>query len=492
VASPSNPDSDDSETISTHRLKRALGPWTAIAIVVGSVIGSGVFFKPGGIAQSAGSFPLIISVWVLGGVLCMLGGFCFAELAAMFPQAGGLYVYLRETYGRLVAFLFGWSEVLLAKPGAIGALSVAFTDRVDVLCGGGLSEYSKIVIAAVVVLGLAMINIFGVAWGGRMQLGMTIVKAGLVLAIAMLPFVLMPFLKTTIQLENYLSTAPPKHQGMATQIGAVLLAVMWAYHGWHGITPLAEEIRDPQRNIPLGLIGGIGTVMFLYVAANISYHGVLSMSELQAAGQRGAEVMLMKLIGPIGQAAMAFIIMCSTFGAMNSNVLETPRVAFAMGRDGVFFRSLGWVHATFHTPVLAILVTAFMSIGMLLSVAVAKVFVIDLRPDVFESELASKFVTGIQQNTVFDLLTNFVVFASSVFHMLVVLAVFILRWRRPDAPRPYKTFGYPFVPAAFLIIYLWFMYQIYIGSRAEAQMGILLIALGVPAYWTYRYWSKSP
>lgn len=457
-------------------------------MVVGSVIGSGVFFKPGTIAQAAGSFPLIISVWIFAGVLCMLGGFCFAELAAMYPQAGGLYVYLREAYGRLVAFLFGWSEFLLAKPAGIAALAVAFTDRFNVLYGRELSEFTRIGIASFVIAGLAIINILGVSWGGRMQVFTTVVKAGSVIAIAVLPFLLLPFMQT-VKLENYSSVAEPKYQGLAAQVGAVLLAVMWAYHGWHGITPLAEEIRDPQKNVPLGLIGGIGVVMLLYVSANISYHGMLSMTELQEAGRLGAETMLKKIVGTAGSTTMAVIIMFSTFGAMNSNILETPRVAFAMGRDGVFFRSLGWVHVNFRTPVPSIVVTAVMSIGILVSVAIAKLCVVGVVPSDFSTELAQKFVNGLQQNTIFDLLTNFVVFASGVFHMLVVLAVYILRWRYPDMPRPYKTLGYPFVPAIFLLIYLWFMWQIYDGT--ESLTGIVLIGLGIPVFWAYQWWSKK-
>jgi APA family basic amino acid/polyamine antiporter len=318
-----------------------------------------------------------------------------------------------------------------------------------------------------------------------MQLVITLIKAGSVVAVAALPFILLPF-QETIQFANYASTAPPEKLTLATQVGAVLLAVMWAYHGWHSVTPLAEEIRDPQRNVPLGLIGGIAIVMLLYVSANISYHGMLSMTELQSAGQRGAEQTLMKLVGPIGQSTMAVIIMCSTFGAMNSNVLETPRVAFAMGRDGAFFRSLGAVHATFRTPVPAILLTAAMSIGILVAVAIGKLCVIGMNPEAYAEGLARSFIIGLQKNTAFDLLTNFVVFASGLFHMLVVLAVYILRWRRPDAPRPYKTFGYPFAPAAFLLINIWFMWQIYQGSPVESRVGILLIALGIPAYWAFR------
>jgi APA family basic amino acid/polyamine antiporter len=387
---------------------------------------------------------------------------------------------------------------LLAKPAGIGALSVAFTDRLDLLCGGGLTEFAKIGIASGVITGLAIINILGVAWGGRMQLVVTIIKAGSVVAVAALPFLLMPFQGTTIQLSNYASVAPPQQPTLGLQVATVLLAVMWAYHGWHGVTPLAEEIRDPQRNVPLGLIGGIGIVMVLYVSANVAYHGMLSMTELQGAGQRGAELMLMKLIGPIGQSTMAVIILCSTFGAMNSNILETPRVAFAMGRDGVFFRDLGTVHAVLRTPVAAIVVTAAMSIGMLLAVAIGKWCVLGVDTATFSSpeatirlpEMAGKIVVGLQKNTAFDLLTNFVVFASAIFQLLVVLAVFILRWKRPDAPRPYKTFGYPFSPAIFLVIFVWFMVQIYKGSPAEANTGILLIGLGIPAYWAYQRWSR--
>ncbi|MGE0760721.1 MAG: APC family permease [Pirellulaceae bacterium] len=470
----------------TPTLRRALGPGAAVAIVVGSVIGSGVFFKPGKIAAEAGRFDLIICVWVLGGVLCMLGAVCFAELATMFPHAGGLYVYLRETYGRLAAFLFGWIEFLFAKPAAIGALSVAFVGKMSVLVGQPLSPATQVLTSSVLICLLAAVNVFGVHWGGRVQSLMTLLKGGLVAAVALSPLFLMPFVGTTIELANYTSVAPPREASLTAQISVVLLAVMWAYHGWHGITPLTEEIRDPQRNVPLALFAGLGIVMVLYVSANIAYHGVLSMSELQAAGTDGAEMMLRKMIGPIGQSIMAAIIMCSTSGAINSNVLETPRVAFAMGRDGVFFRSLGLVHVVYRTPVPAILVTALMSIGGLLAAAVGKWLVADVSVSELSHSLQARFVEGLQQNSIFDLLTNFVVFASAIFHMLTVLAVFLLRWRLPHAPRPYKTLGYPFVPALFLVIYCWFMYQIYWSNPVEAHVGLGLIALGVPVYWLYR------
>lgn len=472
-----------------HALKRDLGPWTAIAVVVGSVIGSGIFFKPGRIAGDAGRFDLIIGVWVLAGVLCMLGAVCFAELAAMFPQAGGLYVYLRETYGRLVAFLFGWIEFLFAKPAAIGALSVAFVGKVGVVLGQPLSTFLELLVSSLLILLLAGINIIGVKWGGRTQAVITIIKGGSVAAVALLPFLMAPFVDGSIQTANYLSTVTPKQTTLAGQISVVLLAVMWAYHGWHGVTPLAEEIRDPQRNVPRALFAGIGIVMALYLSANIAYHGVLSMAELQSAGTNGAELMLQRLLGSVGQTTMAAIIMCSTAGAINSNILETPRVAFAMGRDGVFFRLLGMAHATYHTPVTATLVTALMSIGWLFSAAIAKLCVVDVAAAELSSDLARRLVTGLQENSIFDLLTNFVVFASAIFHMFTVLAVFILRWTRPDFPRPYRTWGYPWVPLAFLVIYFWFMNQIYWSNPVEAHVGLGLILLGIPVFLIFRRFS---
>jgi APA family basic amino acid/polyamine antiporter len=483
--------SNNTDDGSQHTLKRALGPGAAIAMVVGSVIGAGIFFKPGRIAAEAGRFDLIIGVWVLGGVLCILGAICFAELATMFPQAGGLYVYLREAYGRMVAFLFGWIEFLFAKPAAIGALSVAFVGKLGVLVNRQLSPTEEVVISSVLIAVLTVINVFGVKWGGRVQTLMTVIKGGLVAGIALLPFVLMPFLDSTISLSNFTSTAPPRQSSLAVQISVVLLAVMWAYHGWHGLTPLAEEVRDPQRNLPLALIGGLGIVMLLYVSANVAYHGVLSMAELRTAGTNGAEMMLNKLMGSIGASAIAAIIMCSTSGAINSNILEAPRVAFAMGRDGVFFRVLGLVHQIYRTPVAAILVTALMSIGWLVTAAVAKLFVADSDPSEIQWMFRRQFVMGLRDNSIFELLTNLVVFASAIFHSLTVLAVFVLRWQRPDAPRPFRTWGYPVVPAAFLVINIWFMYQIFQSNKTESLVGLGLIALGIPVYWIYRQLSRS-
>jgi APA family basic amino acid/polyamine antiporter len=467
-------------------------------VVVGSVIGSGIFLKPGNIASEAGQFGLIIGVWVFGGLLCILGGLCFAELATMYPSAGGLYVYLREAYGKPVAFLFGWSEVFFGKPASNGALSVAFVGSFSLALGTAFSPVVQVSLAIALVLVMAWVNIIGVLWGGRLQMLVTVIKVVFLALVAIVPFLLTPFTNEGIDFANYSTTVAPKQLGLAAQLGVVLLAVMWAYNGWHGITPLAEEVRDPQRSIPISLFFGIGILIALYLAANFAYHGVLSMPEMAAAGDHAAELMLKKLFGQHGLTAMSAVIMCSTFGAINTNLLQAPRITFAMGRDDVFFRSLGTVHATFRTPVIAIAVMAVMSVALILGVAVAKKLVVDQATDSGTESLAAAsgpppqqllplVIASLRNDSIFSLLTNFVIFSASIFYMLGVLAVIVLRFRQPDLHRPYRTWGYPVVPILFLAVYVWFMLQIYRSNPLESHTGLGFIALGVPVFLAYRY-----
>ena len=491
---------------SSGGLARVLGPRIATAVVVGNVIGSGIFLKPGNIAGEAGQFGVIISVWLFGGLLCILGGLCFAELAAMYPRAGGMYVYLREAYGRPVAFLFGWTEVFFGKPASIGALSVAFVGSFSLALGGILSPAAKVLVAIGLIVAMAWVNIVGVLWGGRLQMVVTVVKATFLALVAIVPFILIPFVSEAVDVANYSTTVVPRQTGLAAQVGVVLLAVMWAYNGWHGVTPLAEEVRDPHRNIPWALLAGISILIVLYIAANFAYHGVLSMEEMKQAGDHGAEKMLQRLLGQGGLAAMSAVIMCSTFGAINTNLLQAPRITFAMGRDKVFFRSLGTVHATFRTPAMAIVVMAVMAIALVLAVAVAKHLVADngvgkdvgtvaATADYAESatpqQLLPTVIASLKNDSIFSLLTNFVIFSASIFYMFGVLAVIVLRFRRPDVPRPYRTWGYPVVPVLFLVVYVWFMRQVYLTNPLEAKTGLAFIVLGVPVFLAYRVFSRQ-
>lgn len=493
----SNPAPTPKTSSEPHGLRRDLGATIAIAVVVGNVIGSGIFLKPGTIAADGGRFGLIISVWIFGGVLCVLGGLCFAELSAMHPKAGGMYVYLREAYGKLVAFLFGWTEVIFGKPASIGALAVAFVGSLTlninaILFPDGqarIPAYIELLLAIGVIMSLAWVNMIGVIWGGRMQVATTVIKAGFLAVVGALPFVLAPFVENSVDFANYGTTVTPAKATLTAQVGAVLLAVMWAYNGWHGVTPLAEEVREPQRNVPLALFTGIAILTVLYVTANLAYHGVLSMSEMRDAGQHSAEAMLFKLFGPFGRATVSAVIMCSTFGAINSNLLQAPRISFAMGRDRVFFSTLGQVHATYRTPLPAILVMALMSIALILSAAAGKWLVADIETAGFRSEIVRQILESLKTDSIFDLLTNFVIFSASIFYVLAVLAVIILRYRQPDLERPYKTWGYPLTPIAFLVVYFWFLSQVYSTNRLESHAGIALILVGLPFYFGYRRWS---
>jgi amino acid transporter len=499
-ASPLAPD------VESHPgLLRALGPGMAIAVVVGNVIGSGIYAKPGLIAAKAGDFRLILAAWVTGGILCILGALCFAELAVMLPRAGGLYVYLREAYGRTVAFLFGWSEFVFGRPASIGALSMIFVGSLGQATGWKMSITSTILIAFLLIAGLAWINVMGVIWGGRMQGATTALKAGLLALVAALPFVMPLFGEQGIDAANYRSTltvdeamSPERpngvesktngkqlrspetavraaHRSLAGQFAIVLLAVMWAYNGWHGITPIAEEVRNPQRNIPLALFGGIGLLIVLYVSANVAYHGVLSIDEMakEENQEHVAEIMVGRLIGPFWQRMMSASVMLSVLGAINSNLLLGPRVSFAMGRDDVFFRSLGRIHVNYRTPAAAIIVQATM--GMVLIIA---------------SALLVSFVKAFAGKNIFGLLTAYVVFSASIFYMLAVFAVIVLRKRRPEWHRPYRTLGYPLVPLLYLTFYSCFLYYVFVGQPMEAIIGIGLISLGLPVYFGYRAWAR--
>lgn len=472
-----------------HSLVRALGPAMATAVVVGSVIGAGIFLKPGNIAGDGGRFGLIIGVWVAGGILCILGALCFAELATMLPRAGGLYVYLRHAYGDLVAFLFGWIELLFARPASTGALSVAFVGSLTLTMGWNASDFARWAIASILILGLAFVNILGVIWGGRMQLTVTLIKVGFLMFVIGSPFLLAAVSGWQFSLENYATVTESRHVTLASQVSAILLAVMWAYNGWEAITPLAEEVREPSRTIPLALFGGIGLLMLLYVGANLTYHGVMSMEELRSAGDHGAERMLEKLAGPTGRTLMSLVIMCSTFGAINTNLLYGPRISFAMGRDGLFFNSLGRVHANYRTPVVAILVTSIMAIVLIGAITVGKSYVTDI-PVVEKGaqsvSLWQRWNESLRNDSTFDLLTNMVIFSLSLFYALAVLAVVVLRVREPLRPRPYRAWGYPVVPVVFLAVYVWFLWQIYVSNPLESRAGLGCLLLGVPAFFVYR------
>ncbi|MFN0197016.1 MAG: APC family permease [Planctomycetaceae bacterium] len=455
------------------QLLRALGVGTAAAIVVGNVIGSGIFVKPGKIAADVGDFGTIISAWILAGGICLLGTFCFSELAAMLPRAGGLYVYLKEAYGKPTAFLFGWSQFVFGQPASIGALAVAFIGAVGTALGhSNLPTWVSIFSASVLIASMAWINVRGVIWGGRVQVVTTVIKAGFLAVISLLPFLMTMGGEEGVSLAAYQSQTTPISPDWSTQYAAALLAVLWAYNGWHSITPIAEEVHDPQRNVPRSMFIGMAILTVLYVGANCAYHGVLTMEEMVHAEKEVPQAMMHKLFSGYGAnmaqwgvAMMSGVIMCSMFGGVNSNFLEGPRIAFAMGRDGVFFRSLGRVHVNYRTPAISIIVEAVMAIALVVA-----------------SGILVEHVKSLKERSIFDILTDFVTFTSSFFYCLAVAAVIVLRKTHPEWDRPYRTWGYPVVPVLYLLFYAWFLYYVFVGQPLEAGMGLLLTLIGLPVY----------
>ena len=255
-------------------LPRVLGLAMAIAVVVGNTIGSGIFVKPGRIAAEGGSFQLIFSVWALGTLLCILGGLCLAELSSMYPKSGGFYVYLKEAYGPLPAFLFGWQEFLFARPASTGALAVVCVSSISRITNyPSFSEstpWQSVPITILLIFGVAWLNVVGVIWGARLQLATTLIKVSLVLAIAVLPWLASLWTSPVVDLSRLSDKVTPNHPSIVSQFAAVLLAVMWAFNGWEGVVPISEEVKNPERNLPLALLFGIGILGVLYMGATLA------------------------------------------------------------------------------------------------------------------------------------------------------------------------------------------------------------------------------
>ncbi|MFO0425134.1 MAG: APC family permease [Planctomyces sp.] len=498
---PPSASSRDTEVPSTG-LRRVLGPVSATAIVVGSVIGSGIFFKANLVASSIGRVDGIILVWIVCGILSLLGALATAELAAMMPNAGGQYVYLREAFGPGCAFLWGWAEFWMMRAGSVAALSVAFSTALSqsaalwfqqigvlttrqsgedlyYLFPGGLEltqpTFLRVTAIASILL-LAVVNCTGTQRGGLLQNITTFLKAGTLLSIIVLPFLTG---QADLSLwKSELSTA--RNVSWMAGIATAMTAVFWAYDGWGNIGPVAEEIRNPRRNIPIALTGGMLIVIVLYVGATLSYHLLMTTTEISQSRFVAASA-FEKLFGSSGSAIASAAVMISTFGALNANLLAGPRVIFAMSRDGVFLQSMSRIHPRYHTPHIAIL-----------SLAVWSVFLIagsDLLRGItapswlgsfpaFIEEPIRRTVESLSQKAIYDVLTDFVVFGAFVFYLLSVVAVFVLRSRKPEMVRPWRTPGYPILPAVFVLGSGAFLLGMLLTSPVESLAGLGIMLAG--------------
>ncbi len=467
------------------RLVRALGPWTAIAVVVGTVIGSGIFRKPQVVAEHVPQFGLAALVWILGGVLAFLGALSLAEVAVLYPQAGGNYVFLREGYGRLAGFLWGWVEFWIIRGASLAALATVFAEALrEVLSnpafrqalgweanGDPLGYWEQRCLTVGVILSLAAVNVRGVRWGGLLQLAITLVKAGSLLTIMVLPFVVAglfsPGAAAAPRTENLTPLWPESAAAInLTGFGSALFGVLFAYHGWMNVAPIAEEIRQPQRNLPLALLGGTAVVVFLYLGANLAYYLVIPRPEMAGLKDTSvATVFSMRLLGPLGAAFASAALMASTFGALNGNLLVGPRVLYAMGEDGLAPRALGAVHPRYHTPALAIIVQAAWAALLVLAVA---------------------FLTSTgaldAKKAAFNILSDFAMFGAIIFETLAIASIFVFRRRLPDAERPYRCWGYPWVPAVYVAIMTLVLVNTFWEQTVEALVGVGFIGLGAAIY----------
>lgn len=448
-----------------YSLRQDLGVWSASAVVVGSIIGSGIFLVPATMIQRVGSPDRLFLVWILGGLLSLAGALSFAELSAAMPRAGGEYVFLREAYGPFWGFIYAWTTTWVGKSGSIATLATGFVyylanfvpslDNSFYAIGlpigprGGPLEFTYgQLLAMAMILSLAIINYFGVKLGGGVQVAFTVTKVG---AIACL--ILVGILWSGGSASHFRESIPAA--GGLTGFFAAMVAALWAYDGWNNLSMVSGEVREPQRNLPRALIFGTALVMAIYLATNLAYFYVLSPAEV-ASSNRVAATMMDRILGAGGAAAVSVAAMISMFGALNGTILSGARVPYAAACDGLFFHSLSRVHPEHRTPSVSIF-----TIG-----AWAAVLVLSGR---------------------YEQLFTYVIFAEWFLYGMATAAVVVLRRKRPDMPRPYRTLGYPVVPVLFVLAAACLLISTLIESPRESLMGLVLIFTGLPFYF---HWKK--
>jgi amino acid transporter len=487
----------------SDKLPRVLGSIEAFCVVVGCVIGSGIFLVPASVARDVPYIGGIVLVWIVGGLFSAAGALTLAELGAMMPQAGGPYVYLRSAYGRIPAFLFGWTEFTVARTGSMATLAAAFARYFIQLVPPPAAINGQVWQAAAAVLAIAVVtgvNILGTRRGGALQVLGTVLKVGGVLVLMLLPFLL-----SRGSSANFSPAWPAVMRGsLFTGMMAAMVHVLWAYDGWVNITPLAEEIRDPGRNIPRSLILGMATLIVVYLGTTLAYHYVLPLSEvIEANREEGgiekavAAVYCRSLLGGAGVVGISILVMCSTFISLNGNALTGPRAYFAMARDGLLPSALGRVHHRFHTPANAVLSQGIWA--SLLTVLGTTLIVVP--PPSLAGGAAGPLLapiitawTKLNQTPLYDLLLTYVIFGANIFYLLAIASVFVLRVKEPDLPRPYRTWGYPFTPLLYVVAAIVLLGNMLIDeqSRVQALVGLGLIFLGIPAWAVLRQREARP
>jgi APA family basic amino acid/polyamine antiporter len=465
-------------------LVRGLGLAAAASVIVGNVIGTGVFLKARVMTCNVGTPFWVIMAWIAAGVLSLAGALTYAELTAMKPEAGGPYVFLRDSYGRISSFLFGWMQMFIAKTGSQAGVAVVFAIALNDYLGGALKQTifqanilgysyeltSLQLVAVMLIVIFTTLNCLSIRMTGQIATILTFIKIALVVFVS-----LGAFLFVTGSFAHFSMTAAGGScEGVADAVrygspqytflagfGAAMLGALWGYDGWDNLSFVAGEVKDPNRNIPIAIIGSVLLVIALYVLANVAYFYVLDPTAIASVSKDSsvAMVVVSKFFGgdvtsfATGVAAAIFTVglMLSSLGTLHTSILSASRVPYAMAKDGLMFRSFGKVSVN------AVPVNGVIFMG------------------VWASILA---LSGS-----FDTLTDYVIFGSWIFYALITSSIFIFRRKYPDAERPYKAWGYPVVPVIFLFVAGWLLINTMMTAPLQSFIGIGLIVLGLPVYY---------
>lgn len=425
-----------------NNLKKNLGLIATMALVIGMVIGSGIFMKPGSVILAAGDSTLALTAWLLGGSITLAAGLTVSELGAQIPKTGGLYTYLNEVYGKVWSYLYGWMQTVIYGPATIGALGLYFSSLM--LPFFGLHEDLKLLIAVAAVFFMTGVNCLGTKYGGFIQ---TIATVGKLIPIALIAIV--GLWKGNGQILGMTSGVSP-----SLGMGAAILATLWAYDGWIGVSFVAGEMKDPARQLPRAIIFGLGIVIVAYLTINMAIMHVLPAEEIAALGKMASGTASGLLFGEIGGRLINIGILISIFGALNGYILTNGRVPYAMALNGQLPASFVWakVPQSVGTPVNA----------MLLEAVLATVLMIFFDP---------------------DSLTDVAMFVMWTFYISAFIAVFVLRKRYPSAERSYRVPGYPFIPVIAISGALYIIVSMFINKPVDALLAIGITLVGLPIYW---------
>ncbi len=451
--------STPSSSAADAQLVRGIGLWGATMLAIGSVIGSGIFLTTGIMLQELPSTTLVLVAWVAGGLLAMAGGLTYAEMGSMFPRSGGLSVFLSEAYGPVWGFLFGWACLLVILTGSVATVAIGFAEyfsyffpalgTANVLATfampwGPWSISAGQLVAAASIAVITAINYVGVRSGNLTNTVLTVTK---VAALVVLPILALVYLRVT---PAFTPVVPPDALRPLASFGVIMIAVMWTYEGWYYVAFAAGEIKDAARNVPRALIYGTLALTAIYVSVNLAYVYALTLEEMVGV-TRIAEKAVTMLVGPGGAALVAATVVVSTFGCNVAGIIASSRSCFAMAAEGRFFPPAARVHPVYRTPHVALIITSVWSAFLTLTGG-------------------------------YEALFTYVTFASVLFGTLGGIAIFVLRAKRPDAPRPYKALGYPVIPALYMLGSFALVFNTLMERPTASIAGLGLVAIGLPIY----------